>query len=59
MPHSRAFMSLAEETLTEANQQIRDNPAGYRLLGDYYLSPGENAKAPAEFGALLAEHQAI
>ena len=48
--------SLAKKTLTETKQQIRDNPAG-RLLGDYDLSRGENAKALTEFGALLAEHR--
>ena len=49
--------SLAEKILIEAKQQLNDNPAGYRMLGDYYLSRGENTKALAEFAALLAEHQ--
>ncbi len=29
--------SLAEKTLIEAKQQLNDDPAGYRMLGDYYL----------------------
>jgi tetratricopeptide (TPR) repeat protein len=49
--------SLAEKVLTDAKQQLSDDPAAYRLLGDYYLSHGENAKAVAEFGALSAVHQ--
>jgi len=35
--------ALAEKTLVEARQQL-DDPAGYRMLGDYYLSRGENTK---------------
>jgi tetratricopeptide (TPR) repeat protein len=48
--------SLAEKILVEAKEQL-DNPAGYRMLGDYYLSRGENIKALQEFAALVAEHQ--
>jgi tetratricopeptide (TPR) repeat protein len=48
--------SLAEKILIEAKQQL-DNPVGYRMLGDYYLSRGENAKALTEFAALLVEHR--
>jgi tetratricopeptide (TPR) repeat protein len=47
--------ALAEKILIEAKQQLND-PAGYRMLGDYYLSRGENAKALTEFADLLAEH---
>src|SRR5467141_3991991 len=49
--------SLAEKVLTDAKQQLSDDPAAYRMLGDYYLRHGENAKALAEFGALSAAHQ--
>ncbi|PYU72809.1 MAG: hypothetical protein DMG49_07170, partial [Acidobacteria bacterium] len=49
--------SLAEKVLTDAKQQLSDDPAAYRSLGDYYLTHGENAKALAEFGALSAVHQ--
>ena len=47
--------ALAEKTLVEARQQL-DDPAGYRMLGDYYLSRGENTEALAEFSSLLAKH---
>ncbi len=53
---SQGRHSLAEKVLIEAKQQL-DNPAGYRMLGDYYLSRGENAKALTEFAALLGEHR--
>src|SRR6266513_5277629 len=49
--------SLAEKVLTDSKQQLSDDPAAYRMLGDYYLRHGENAKALAEFGALSAAHQ--
>jgi tetratricopeptide (TPR) repeat protein len=49
--------SLAEKVLADVKQQLGDDPAAYRLLGDYYLTHGENAKALAEFGALSAVHQ--
>src|ERR1700687_1354178 len=49
--------SLAEKVLADVKQQLSDDPAAYRLLGDYYLTHGENAKALAEFGALSAVHQ--
>lgn len=45
---------LAEKILIEARNQL-DDPAGYRMLGDYYLSRGENTRALAEFSSLLAE----
>jgi tetratricopeptide (TPR) repeat protein len=48
--------SLAEKILVEAKQQL-DNPAGYRMLGDYYLSRGESTEALKEFAALVAEHR--
>ena len=48
--------SLAEKVLVDAKKQL-DDPAGYRMLGDFYLSRGENTKALAEFAALLAKHR--
>ena len=48
--------SLAERTLTDAKEQLKDNPAAYRMLGDYYLGRGENARALAEFSALATQH---
>src|SRR6267378_3660993 len=49
--------SLAEKVLTDVKQQLSDDPSAYRMLGDYYLTHGENAKALAEFSALSAVHQ--
>jgi len=46
--------SLAEKVLTDVKQQLSDDPSAYRMLGDYYLTHGENAKALAEFSALSA-----
>ena len=48
--------ALAEKTLTEAKEQLKDDPAAYRMLGDYYLGRGENIKALTEFSALAAQH---
>jgi Tfp pilus assembly protein PilF len=48
---------LAEMVLTDAKQQLSDDPAAYRMLGEYYLSHGENAKAVLEFGTLSAVHE--
>lgn len=49
---------LAEQSLQNAKNSpaLKDNPAGYRLLGDFYLSQGEIDKASAEFASLYAAH---
>ena len=33
-----------------------DVPAGYRMLGDFYIARNESAKALAEFSSLVASH---
>ncbi len=48
--------ALAEKVLTEAKQQLKDDPAAYRMLGDYYLGRGASAKALAEFSALVSQY---
>ncbi len=48
--------SLAEKTLTDAKEQLKDDPSAYRMLGDYYLGRNDNAKALAEFSALSSAH---
>jgi tetratricopeptide (TPR) repeat protein len=48
--------SLAEKVLTETKEQLRDDPAAYRMLGDYYLGRGANEKALAEFSSLATQH---
>jgi tetratricopeptide (TPR) repeat protein len=49
---------LAEQSLQDAKNSsaLKDNPAGYRLLGDFYLSQGELEKASTEFASLYAAH---
>jgi len=54
---SQGQESLAEKSLMDAKQQLSDDPAGYRLLGDYYLSRRENAKALGEFAALSVKYK--
>src|SRR6202047_1082445 len=48
--------ALAEKALVDAKQQLKDDPAAYRMLGDYYLGRGENTKALTEFSALATQH---
>ena len=48
--------ALAEKTLVETKEQLKDDPAAYRMLGDYYLGRGENTKALTEFSALASQH---
>lgn len=49
---------LAERSLQDAknSSELKDNPAGYRLLGDFYLSLGELDKASQEFASLYSAH---
>ena len=47
---------MAEQVLRDAKSSLKDNPAGYRMLGDFYLGQGEPDKAAAEFASLHAEH---
>jgi len=42
--------------LTQAKQDLKDDPRAYRMLGDYYFSRGELAKALEEFGSLSTQH---
>lgn len=48
----------AEQVLKEAKADLSTDPAGYRMLGDYYLNLGDSAKAEAEFASLSKEHPA-
>jgi cellulose synthase operon protein C len=48
--------SLAEKILADAKEQLKDDPAAYRMLGDYYLGRGDNTKALAEFSALSTQY---
>jgi cellulose synthase operon protein C len=46
----------AEQVLKEAKEALPNDPAGYRLLGDFYVAVGDLEKAVTEFGSLSANH---
>ena len=46
----------AEQVLRAATVELKDNPAGYRLLGDFYLRRGQTEQGAAEFASLYREH---
>jgi tetratricopeptide (TPR) repeat protein len=50
--------SSAEKVFADAKQQVPDNPAIYRLLGDYYMLQANFTAALSEFGALSSRYQA-
>jgi Flp pilus assembly protein TadD len=57
-----AYVSLgrneeAERILSDAKQHAPDDPAMYRLLGDYYIARGDSARSLREFGALFVQHR--
>src|SRR6202011_4072708 len=45
-----------EQVLQDAKKAMPDNPAGYRMLGEFYLSTGDATKALSEFASLSKEH---
>src|SRR6185437_15009154 len=47
---------LAEQTMRETKDVLKDNPGGYRALGDFYISQGDTQKAAAEFASVYAAH---
>ena len=46
----------AEHALVEAKGALREDPEGYRMLGDFYLSNGDTQKALVEFASLAKAH---
>ncbi len=46
----------AERTLEAAKAALPGDPLGYRLLGDFYVATGEQAKALTEFASLQQAH---
>jgi predicted Zn-dependent protease len=46
----------AEKVLLDAKSQMSDVPAGYRMLGDFYIARNESQKALAEFSSLVSSH---
>jgi tetratricopeptide (TPR) repeat protein len=49
---------LAEKVLTEAKAQLANDPAAYPMLGAFYLTRGDNARALTEFASLAKDHPA-
>ena len=49
--------AAAEKVFTDARQQVPDDPAIYRLLGDYYMLQSNLNQALSEFGTLSARFQ--
>jgi tetratricopeptide (TPR) repeat protein len=47
---------LAEKTLEDGKKDLGDNPDAYRMLGDFYLTRGDSAKALKEFAATSVQH---
>jgi len=45
-----------EQVLLETKRALRDNPEGYRMLGDFYFRLGEWEKALTEYASLYQEH---
>jgi tetratricopeptide (TPR) repeat protein len=48
--------SEAESFLKQSKQDLSENPAGYRMLGDYYFASGDLDKAVAEYEAVYKDH---
>src|SRR6266478_6218809 len=44
----------AEKVLIDAKSQMPDVPAGYRMLGDFYIARNDSTKALNEFSSLAA-----
>jgi tetratricopeptide (TPR) repeat protein len=48
--------AFAERVLQDAKAELREDPVASRMLGDYYLSLGDSAKALTEFASLSNDH---
>ncbi|MGC2245091.1 MAG: tetratricopeptide repeat protein [Terriglobales bacterium] len=46
----------AEQLLIQAKHDLPNNPAAYRLLGEFYFLDGELDKAAAEYASLYQQH---
>ena len=53
---SQGQIEQAEKVLIDAKAQMPDVPAGYRMLGDFYIARNDPAKALAEFSSLVRSH---
>ena len=48
--------SEAESFLQQSKQDLSANPAGYRMLGDYYFASGDLDRALAEYQTVYKDH---
>ncbi len=46
----------AENFLKQTTRDLGDNPAGYRMLGDFYFANGDLDKATAEYSSIYQNH---
>jgi len=46
----------AEQLLKQTKQEFRENPVGYRLLGDFYFADRDYENASKEYATLYREH---
>src|SRR6204780_4776259 len=53
---SEGKIDAAEKVLQDAKAALSDNPAGYRMLAEFYLGQKQWDKAIAELGSLYSEH---
>lgn len=53
---SQGKKDVAEQTLKDTKVALKDNPYGYRMLGDFYIGQRQMDKASAEFASLHSEH---
>ncbi|PYX86805.1 MAG: hypothetical protein DMG68_14120 [Acidobacteria bacterium] len=45
-----------EQLLKQTKNDLGDNPAAYRMLGDYYFATGDVDKAVSEYASLYQQH---
>jgi tetratricopeptide (TPR) repeat protein len=53
---SQGKKAEAEQLLKQTKSDLPDNPAAYRMLGDYYFAMGDVDKAVAEYASLHQQH---
>jgi len=53
---AQGHQAEAEQVVTQAKNDLSDNPEGYRMLGDFYFNAGELDIALAEYTSLYQQH---
>ncbi len=46
----------AEDFLKQVKRDLADNPAGYRMLGDFYFATGDLDRATTEYSSIYQDH---